>query len=112
VLPDLATCTPAARQRYLGLDITPYISHSYGKGSDMVEILESDREKFVRLATSRVNKAIDAIRIIGNLSNRSNYSYTEADVEKIFRALQSEMKACRQRFSAEASGERSSFRLD
>jgi hypothetical protein len=73
---------------------------------------ESDREKFVRLATSRVNKTIDCIRIVGNLSNRSNYSYTEVDIEKIFRVLQNELKACRQRFSSEGAGEKSSFKLD
>lgn len=78
----------------------------------MVDNLESDREKFVRLATSRVNKALESIRIVGNLSNRSNYSYTEADIERIFRALQSELKVCRQRFSTEALDEKLSFKLD
>jgi len=73
---------------------------------------ETGRDKFVRLATSRVNKAIKSIQVVGNLSNRSNYSYTEADVEKIFRALQNELKTCRQRFSNEKSDERSSFSLD
>ena len=73
---------------------------------------ESDRKKFVRLANSRVNKAIKAIQIVGNLSNRSNYSYSEFDVEKIFRTLQNELKACRQRFSNEKADEKSSFTLD
>jgi hypothetical protein len=68
---------------------------------------ETDREKFVRLATARVNKAIKAIQVIGNLSNRSNYSY-----EKIFRALTAEIKTCRQKFEASSSQSDSQFRLD
>jgi hypothetical protein len=73
---------------------------------------ESDRDKFVRLATSRVNKAIKAIQVIGNLSNRSNYSYTDSDVDKMFRALMSEVKACRLRFSSEKSDDKSPFTLE
>lgn len=74
--------------------------------------METDRQKFVRLANARVGKAIDAVRIIGNLSNRSNYSYSESDIERIFRTLNNELKACKQRFSAEAAGDKTSFRLE
>jgi hypothetical protein len=73
---------------------------------------ESDRDKFVRLANSRVNKTIKSIKLIANLSNRSNYSYTDSDVEKIFRVLQNEVKLCRQRFETESSDEKSLFSLD
>lgn len=59
---------------------------------------ETDREKFVRLANKRVNSAIKAIELIGNLSNRSNYDYTQGDAEKIFLALNRELKSCRERF--------------
>lgn len=59
---------------------------------------ETDREKFVRLANKRVNNAIKAIGLIGNLSNRSNYDYTQEDAERIFLALGKELKACRERF--------------
>ncbi len=56
------------------------------------------REKFVRLAEQRVNRALREIRLIGNLSNRSAYSSTEEDVKKIFRVLQKELDAARGRF--------------
>lgn len=61
-------------------------------------VRENDRAKFVELANKRVNSAIKTIRLIGNLSNKSNYDYTEKDVGKIFAALNKEMKACRDRF--------------
>lgn len=59
---------------------------------------EKDRENFVRLANKRVSNALKSIQLIGNLSNRSNYHYTEDDVQKIFRALQDELSACRKKF--------------
>lgn len=61
-------------------------------------VRESDREKFVKLAEARVNKTLKDIQLIGNLSNRSNYDYTDADVEAIFRALSQEIAACKKRF--------------
>jgi RNA recognition motif-containing protein len=57
-----------------------------------------DREKFVRLATKRVSNALKAIQLIGNLSNKSNYDYTEEDVQKIFKALAEELHSCRKKF--------------
>jgi hypothetical protein len=62
------------------------------------DVREKDRERFVELANRRVSKALKSIQLIGNLSNRSNYDYTEDDVAKIIRALQDEISACRKRF--------------
>ena len=42
---------------------------------------ETKAEKFIRLGEYRINKAIDAIGRIENLSNRSVYDYTEEQVE-------------------------------
>ena len=47
----------------------------------------SNREKFVTLAEKRTTKALQAISVIGNLSNKSNYTYTEEDIKKIKKAL-------------------------
>lgn len=59
---------------------------------------EDDRAKFVRLASKRVSNAMKAIQLVGNLANKSNYDYTEEDVQKIFKALSDELGACRKRF--------------
>lgn len=59
---------------------------------------QRDREKFVELAQKRVSKAMKDIQLIGNLSNRSNYDYTEEDVGKIMKALSEEVSACRKKF--------------
>lgn len=67
-------------------------------GGDGRKIRPEDRGKFVDLANKRVSKALQTIQLIGNLSNRSNYDYTDEDVAKIFRALQAEIAACKKRF--------------
>lgn len=61
-------------------------------------VRQVDREKFVELAKKRVSKALKDIQLIGNLSNRSNYDYTEEDVTKIVKALTDEVSACRKKF--------------
>ena len=73
---------------------------------------ESNRDNFVRLAEKRVNNAIKTLRLIGNLSNRSNYSYTDEDVNKIFRTLERELKSARARFENGKGTDTPSFTLD
>ena len=68
------------------------------------------RAKFVELAQKRVNKAINSLRLIGNLSNKNNYTYQEQDVDRIFQALESEIRRVKTRF-ATASSSKNEFRL-
>ena len=56
------------------------------------------RVKFAELASKRVNRATQTIRTIGNLSNRSNYDWTEQDVKKIVRELRKAVKEVEDRF--------------
>lgn len=44
---------------------------------------ETKAEKFKRLATYRVTKAVERIKQIGHLSNASQYEFTEEQVQKI-----------------------------
>ncbi|MDT3684767.1 MAG: hypothetical protein RO009_06975 [Pseudorhodoplanes sp.] len=74
-------------------------------------VRENDREKFVQLAQARVNKALKDIQLIGNLSNRSNYDYTDEDVTKIFKALNEELAACKKRFDTKKKNGTMKFTL-
>ncbi len=74
--------------------------------------MRDKRGKFKSLAESRVNRAIKDIRLIGNLSNRSAYAYSEDDVRKIFRALQKELDAAKNRFGGDADAREEGFRLE
>ncbi|NJD24471.1 MAG: hypothetical protein FIB06_03595 [Betaproteobacteria bacterium] len=69
------------------------------------------REKFKELAEKRVLRAIKDIRLVGNLANRNNYSYTDQDGAKICAALESEIKALRAKFSSEDNKQSITFKL-
>jgi len=64
---------------------------------------ETRKERFNRLATYRTNEVIDKIRILGNCSNKSTYEYTESDINKIFRAIEIELRETKKRFSSTKS---------
>ena len=61
------------------------------------------REKFKNLASKRVSNAGRMITNIGNLSNKSNYSYDENDVKKIFGYLRKKLKEAEDRFNQNGS---------
>ena len=72
---------------------------------------ETSHEKFRRLAEKRVVRAIRDIRLIGNLSNRSNYRYESAEIDKIFRVLDRELKQARARFENVGDEDQIDFKL-
>jgi hypothetical protein len=73
--------------------------------------MRNKRAKFVELATKRVNRTIKDLKLIGNLSNRSAYEYSEEDAKKIIRALQREVETVRLKFSGGGAGGDDEFRL-
>ena len=69
------------------------------------------RRRFVELANKRVTNAIKGIRLVGNLSNKRAYQYTEAEGKKIIKALQDEVDALRTRFRGDGSSDSTIFTL-
>ncbi len=69
------------------------------------------KKNFARLAEKRVNKTLKDIRLIGNLSNRTNYNYDAEQVEKIFQTLQTALAECEWRFENLGRKEDEIFRL-
>ena len=73
--------------------------------------METKEERFVRIAEARTNKIIDMIRLLGNCSNKGNYSYSEEEVKKIFNAIEAELKVAKGKFTeAEASEKKFTLR--
>ena len=70
---------------------------------------ETKAEKFIRLGEYRINKAIDAIGRIENLSNRSAYHYTEEQVEAMFSVLESKVAEVKTKFTATKAKENTAF---
>jgi len=69
------------------------------------------RDRFIKLGEKRVIRAIRELRLIGNLANRSNYTYAKADVDKIMRVLEAEIKLLRHRFELGGKKEDIEFKL-
>lgn len=67
--------------------------------------------KFERLAENRVNEAIKKLRLIGNLSNKNNYEYTEKHIKKILDTLDFEVKILKMKFKDDDSSS-SIFKFD
>jgi len=74
--------------------------------------METKREKFVRLAEARTNKIIDMLQLLGNCSNSSAYDYTQQDVDKIFSAIEQEMREAKKKFNKIESKKSARFTLD
>lgn len=69
---------------------------------------ESKRDKFVRLAEARTNKILDMLELLGNCSNTGVYEYTQADVNQIFNAIESQVKETKKKFQTPDDEKKSS----
>lgn len=72
---------------------------------------ESKRDRFKRLAETRVPRATWAIQSVGKLANRYNYEFEEADAQKIVRHLQNELDDLKRKF-AKSTSQKNKFSLD
>lgn len=68
--------------------------------------MDEKKERFVRLAENRTNRIIEQLRLLGNCSNKNNYSYTEEDIKKIFLTLENELKKAKNKFDSKSKLEK------
>jgi len=61
---------------------------------------ETPEERFKRVATARTNAIFNKIRILGNCSNKQIYSYSEEDIDKIFLAINKQLREVRAKFNS------------
>lgn len=74
--------------------------------------MSKSRDSFVRLAEKRTTRVLDGLDSLANLSNKSNYAFSEEDVKKIFDAISSKVKSTEKRFSvALQSSNKNKFKL-
>lgn len=57
-------------------------------------------ERFKEIAPKRTRGILKAIEVLGNCSNRSGYEYSEADVAKIFAAIEKRTAEVKAKFSS------------
>lgn len=73
--------------------------------------VEPKDKRFRRLASQRVTAAMKRIRMVGMLSARGQYDYTEAQAERVVTALEEAVRAVKTRFAA-ARGREEVFNVD
>lgn len=71
---------------------------------------ETKAERFIRLATPRVEKAIKALKTLGNCAG-SSYEYTPEQVSDLLVALGSELSALESKFEQKKSAQ-TAFKFD
>jgi hypothetical protein len=69
------------------------------------------RGKFVELAQRRTKNTIKAIRVISKLGNKNAYDFSEADVNKIVKALTREVELMKARMLSTGAKESVDFTL-
>lgn len=68
-------------------------------------------ENFKRLAENRTNKIIDTLELLGNLANKSNYSYTSDQIDVIFKTIQDSIEEQKAKFYKHPVEKKKKFRL-
>ena len=56
-------------------------------------------EKFRRLGAKRVTNMIKHLRLIGNLANKKNYTFTKDEAQQMFEAIEHELEQTKKKFS-------------
>jgi len=64
---------------------------------------ETNREKFIRLVTSRTNNVLKSLDVLRNCANIYSYDYTEEDVRKIFNSIERKVKEVKQEYESQLS---------
>lgn len=65
----------------------------------------------MKLAEARTQAALEAVRKIGNLSNRRAYDFDDQDVKKIVKALKDAAAELERKFGATPGAEKDVFKL-
>lgn len=68
-------------------------------------------EKFRKLASTRTQKCLDSLDVLGNCFNRNNYEYTDEQVDKIFTVLEAKITELRNLTNPDAPKKGEGFTL-
>lgn len=63
------------------------------------KVLNDKHKKFLEIAEKRVNTIIEKIETLENLSNKNSYEYTEAEVDKMFKSIETALESAKESFT-------------
>ena len=67
---------------------------------------ETKKERFLRIADARKTKILDTIRLLENCSNKSNYDYSQDEVNELFSELTEALENAKAKFSTDTKEKR------
>lgn len=67
---------------------------------------ENKHSRFKRLAEARTEKIMDMLDLLGNLSNKSFYEYSDEEVKAIFSAIEESVKENKSKFNKHKKSKR------
>ena len=73
--------------------------------------MKNREKKFIELAEKRMSRLIKQIRLVGNLANKSNYSYSDSQANKIIKTLNDELSEVRQKFRNNKNSKSTKFKF-
>ena len=73
--------------------------------------MDKKSQRFRRLAEKRVTNLIKHLRLIGNLANKKNYSYTEEEAKQIFTAIEQELEQSKKKFDQNSTEDFGEFKF-
>lgn len=62
---------------------------------------KTKRERFEEVAGSRVQMVLDKLENLSKCANRRNYEFTEKDIDKMFKAINEQLKVVKMKFDSE-----------
>lgn len=62
------------------------------------KISDNKRERFKRLGEYRTNEVLKRLKVLGNCANRSAYSYSEDEINKIFIEIDKMVRSVKAKF--------------
>ena len=60
---------------------------------------QTKRDRFIRIAEKRTNRILETLNLLGNCSNKNNYSYTDDDIKVIFNTIEAQLKKTKKKFT-------------
>lgn len=61
--------------------------------------MDNKNERFRTVASRRTNAVIEQLRLLANCGNTHNYSYSDDEVARIFKAIDSQLRETKKSFT-------------
>ena len=69
------------------------------------------RKRFTDLAPIRVNNVLKHLRLVGNMTNKNNYSYDSSEFKKILNDISEDLNLIKSKLNAQENKKKKTWKL-